>query len=110
MSKKKPAHAARSAKRIEFETFMEPGPWALNSLESSNAPSCFNGDVRIRRWRVVIEPIEDTPEVIAERLRALWRGTNNHHHRDPLKRAARLAGIELDEAEWGADAPERGSW
>jgi hypothetical protein len=66
-------------------------------------PSCFNGEVSIRRFRITVELIDEPKEVLAERLRGLWRGTKNHHNSGPLQREAEALGIELNHAEFGAD-------
>ena len=66
-------------------------------------PSCFNGVVSFKRYRVTVEEIEEPLEVYAERLRKLWRECDNHHHFDPIRGAAKQLGIDLDHAELGVD-------
>ncbi len=92
----------------------EPPTWPLvldaygdcrprfGSIHYSDAPSCFNGDVRVVRYKITIEPV-DEPEAIKERLKLLWRSTNNWHHREPLLHEAKRRKVELNPDEFGAD-------
>ena len=77
-----------------IETFRDIGSYELGQLRQSE-PSCFNGMVRVERYRVTVERIEEPVEVIRERLRAMWATTKNHHHRDPLLRMGKKYGIDL---------------
>ena len=79
---------------ITFETFRKIGSYEQHSLQS-NEPSCFNGCVNIRKYKVTIEPIEEPNEVLAERLQKLWDECDNHHNRLPLKNIAKEVGYEL---------------
>ena len=83
-----------------FETFRRLGNWEASNLKQRE-PSCWNGVVSVRRYRITIEEIEEPVEVIAERLRDLWRNSDNYHHYEPLQKAAREIGIELDRSEFG---------
>jgi hypothetical protein len=82
-------------KRIVFETFNSIGEWTIHSLQQ-NEPSCFNREVRVVRYRVTIEEIEEPLDVLAERLRMLWETSRNIHDYDPLISEATRLGIELD--------------
>jgi hypothetical protein len=89
------------------ETFAHPD-CALRDLGHSAfcGPSVGNGDVRVVRYRVTVEPI-DEPEAVAGRIRTLWRLCSNHHEWQPLRAAAKRHGVTLDDAERGVDAPRR---
>jgi hypothetical protein len=80
--------------RIVFETFNDCSPYWLRQLQS-DYPSTHNGDVRIRKKRVVIEDIEEPVEVLGARLQDLWDHCSNHHHVDPLRAAANEIGYDL---------------
>lgn len=69
-----------------------------------NVPRVINGQVHFRKYRITAELVEETPEVLFERLRELWRAAYNTHHTVPLQEAARSIGFELDPKERGADA------
>ena len=97
-SKKSPADEPA---RVEIDTF-RPFDGYASSQCRQDEPSCFNGIVRVRRWRIVAELVDEPVEVIAERLRKLWRESDNHHHWEPLKRAAASVGVELGADEFGA--------
>ena len=58
--RKKPAPPAPEPTHIEFETFRKVDAYARSQMEVPH-PSCWNGDVRVRRYRVTIELI-DEPE------------------------------------------------
>lgn len=79
---------------ISFETFTKIGVFEKSRLQSKE-PSCFNGSVSIRKYKVTIEPIEEPNEVLAERIQKLWDECDNHHHWTPLKNAALQIGYEL---------------
>lgn len=75
-----------------IETFDPPGSY---DLRSQSEPSAFNGIVRVERFRITIEKIEEPIEVIGERLEKLWTNSNNHHHYYPIENKAASLGYEL---------------
>jgi len=92
--KRKKRQKPEEPKRIEFETFREFLLYDISNLKQDE-PSCFNQIVRIRKFRVVIEPVEEPVEVLQERIQKLWDECDNHHHWDPLESVARELGYEL---------------
>ena len=90
----------------EIETFRDIQGWTLTNL-IQDEPSSFNGIVNVHRYRVMVELIEEPNEVIAERIRKLWRECDNLHHRQPLKGAAAKIGVELDSSEYGKDRKQK---
>ena len=88
------AKPALSDSIISFDTFRKIGLYEQHNLQNKE-PSCFNGNVSIRKYKVTIEPIEEPNEVLAERLQKLWDECDNHHHWTPLKKAAMQIGYEL---------------
>jgi hypothetical protein len=98
--KKRPEVAGTPAPEPAYprvvETYQDPS-WTLGRLVASE-PTAFNGDVRIRRYRVTIERIEEPVEVLRDRLRALWRTSErNSHHWAPMRRVARELGMDPEE-------------
>jgi hypothetical protein len=79
---------------VSFETFRNIDLYEQRNLQDKE-PSCFNGSVKIRKYRVTIELIEEPNEVLAERLQKLWDECDNHHHWRPLKDKALQIGYEL---------------
>jgi len=79
---------------ISFDTFTKIGLFEQHNLQSKE-PSCFNGNVSIRKYKITIEPIEEPNEVLAERLQKLWYECDNYRHWTPLKNAALQIGYEL---------------
>ena len=78
-----------------IETYREP--WLRDVVQDE--PSAFNGDVRIQRYRVTVELIEEPIDVLRDRLRKLWReDERNHHQWGPMRAAA------------GRTRPARGPW
>lgn len=78
------------------ETFRKIGDYELNGYSFNNdKPSCFNGVVSIKRYRVTIEIIEEPVEVYQERLQKLWDESDNHNHWHPLEIAAAEIGYKL---------------
>jgi hypothetical protein len=82
--------------KIEFETFRKLIGYSLYDLEQKE-PSCFNGDVRVRKYKVTIELIDEPKEVLYERLLNLWETCDNYRHKDPLRAEANKLGFELPE-------------
>lgn len=71
-----------------IETFRKPD-WELNNMKyNATEPSCFNGAVSIKKYKVTAEIIEEAPEVYQQRLEKLWIESDNWHHRGPLQLAA----------------------
>ena len=78
----------------QFETFKLLGSYEQLNL-TAKEPSCFNGNVRIKKYRITIEEVEETKEVYEKRLQKLWDECDNFHHWDPLKKEAKKIGYEL---------------
>lgn len=90
-----------------IETFHDLS-YKLDEAERCHGkPSCFNGTVKVRKYRVTVELIDESDEVIAERIRKLWRECDNGHHRMPLKAAAAEYGVELVYEEYGVDRDKK---
>lgn len=77
-----------------LETFRYIGDYEKGNLTQLK-PSCFNGIVRVKKYRITIEEIEEPNEVIAERLEKLWVECDNYHHYKPLLDAAKTIGYEF---------------
>lgn len=81
--------------KVSFETFRDPrGSYNIGNM-TEKEPSCFNGKVSIRKFKVTIELIDEPVEVIQERIKQLWAKCNNYHHWEPLKDVGKKYGIEL---------------
>ena len=77
--------------KTELETFNEP----LYSINVQKEPSCFNGFVRVVKYKVTVEQIEEPIEVIHQRLEDLWLKSDNYHDYGPLKVEAKKWGYEF---------------
>ena len=77
-----------------FETFKEIDGYAKTQLIQSG-PTCFNNMVRVRKYKITVELVEEPIEVIQERIQKMWDECNNHHHWRPLKEAAKQYGLEV---------------
>lgn len=77
-----------------FETFREVSDYTLTDL-TWEFPSCFNGNVSVKKFKITIEEIEEPKEIIAERLQKLWDECSNWYYWDPLKYAAKKIEYEL---------------
>jgi hypothetical protein len=67
---------------------------------SQSEPSCFNRMVRVVRYRITVEKIEEPDEVIRARIQKLWDECDNHHDKEPLMAVGKRYGLEL--GKWGA--------
>lgn len=77
-----------------FETFKEIRSFEIYNL-TQKKPSCFNSMVRVRRYKVTVELVDEPKEVIQARIQKLYDETTNMHYREPLKVEAKKYGFEL---------------
>lgn len=82
------------SKIIEFETFTPISSYGINNLTTLE-PTCFNGVVKIHKFKITIEPIDEPKDVLCERLQDLWDKCDNYHHWTPIKNMAKKIGYEL---------------
>lgn len=83
--------------KVVFETFRDMrGDYHVESM-TKKEPSCFNGIVSVRKFRITIEVVDEPVEVIQERIRKLKRESTNYHEWGPLRAAGKKYGIDLDE-------------
>lgn len=94
MSRRKPVPPPPEYPK-SFETFTVPGYWLGQMQQGKNEPSCFNGVVHVRRYRITAEVIDEPQAVIAARIQALWDTCDNMHHIGPLRDYAAAIGYEL---------------
>ena len=80
--------------KIQFETFREMGNYEVSTLKQ-DAPSSFNGIVRVKKYLVTVEEIAEPKEVIAERLQKLWEEGDNMHHYGQIQSMADKLCIKL---------------
>lgn len=92
---------------VVVETFRKLGDYEIRAM-TSPCPSVFNGVVRVHRYRVTVERVEESPEVLWARLQDLWDASTNYHDADPLRSAAKKLGYEI-QGQRGAKARERGN-
>lgn len=78
--------------RIEFETFRKPSSY---EIIKETHPSCGNGSISIRKYRVIAEEIEEPVGVLQSRLlRLCEKHGGNHHNWGLLKSVARKLGMD----------------
>jgi len=58
-------------------------------------PGANDFSVRVRKFKVTVEMIDEPLEVIRARIVDLWETCDNHHHERPLMKAAQEYGFEL---------------
>lgn len=93
-SKNGSAESSAESSTVSFETFKKIGSYEQSNLLFKEA-SCFNGFVNIRKYKITIELIEESSEILAERLQKLWDECDNYHHWTPLRNTAKQIGYEL---------------
>jgi hypothetical protein len=101
--KTKPKKPARPVYPRVLETYDNFDYELTKATRVPNVPSVGNFDVLIRRYRITVELIDEPHEVLVERLRGLWRKTDNYHDYDKLCREAKTLHVKLDPTEFGAD-------
>jgi len=72
----------------EFETFKELSSYGISGLMEKE-PSCFNSRVRVRRYKIIYELIDEPIEVIQKRIQELWDENDNHYNWGALEAAAK---------------------
>lgn len=77
-----------------YETYNRIDPWLIDHLVSTK-PTCFNGDIRIKRYRITIEEIQEPNVILGQRLQKLWEECDNWHHHDNLITTAKEIGWVL---------------
>lgn len=55
-------------------------------------PQCWNQEVFVKRYRITIEEIPESNEVLGARLEKLWEETENMHDYGPLQEYAKSIG------------------
>jgi hypothetical protein len=78
----------------EFETFKNINNIPLYHM-CQDKPTCFNGTVSIRRYRVLIQEIMEPREVLQERLQALWETERNYLSIESMQAYAAELGMTL---------------
>jgi hypothetical protein len=69
----------------EVETYRDPS-YTLSDIGHSSGPSVGNGELRVRRYRVTAELIDEPLDVLRQRVTDLWETTaSNHHDWDAFK-------------------------
>lgn len=79
---------------VSFETFRKPSSYDISHIKKDE-PSSFNGDIEFKKYKITIEPIDESFEVLSERLQIMWDVCDNFHHWNPLKMSAKSIGYEL---------------
>ena len=87
-----PQNAASSS--TSFETFRSIGSYEIGNL-TQKEPTSFNGDVRIKKYKITIEEVIEPQEVYEQRIQELWDKCDNMHHYTPIKNTAKKLGYEL---------------
>ena len=77
-----------------FETFRNIGSYEIGNM-THKEPSSFNGEVRIKKYKVTIEESIEPQEVYEQRIQDLWDRCDNMHHYTPIKKMAEKIGYEL---------------
>lgn len=79
---------------ISFETFRKLSSYDISNIKKDE-PSSFNGNIEFIKYKVTVEPVDETFEILSERLQTMWDKCDNFHHWNPLKAAAKSIGYEL---------------
>ena len=58
-------------------------------IEVADKPASFNSFVRIRKYKITIEEIEESVEILQKRLEDLWKKETNFHQYQPLQNEAK---------------------
>lgn len=78
-----------------IETYRDPRGFWLNEVLQKE-PSAFNSQVRVRKYRVTVELIDEPDDVIRDRIQKLWNECTNHHQWPSLRAQAKKYGLTLN--------------
>jgi hypothetical protein len=78
-----------------FETFNKISDGYAKRNLISGEPSCFNGRVNVRKYKVTVEIVDEPIEAIQARIQKMWDECDNHHNWGPLKSEAEKYGLTL---------------
>lgn len=67
-----------------FKTFKQFGGYEISQLTRKN-PSCFNSLVRVKKYKITIEEIIESDDVIKKRIQELYDNCDNHYDKATLK-------------------------
>ncbi len=98
MKKKAPAKTHKAAGvsyPLVIDSFREWSPYDVGQFNTWKEPTAFNGAVRVRKYRVTIELVDEEVSIIAARIQKLWDECDNHHHWQPIRVAAEKIGYSL---------------
>lgn len=87
-------------KKVSFETFRNLSGYGISQLKIET-PTCFNGKVSIRKYRITIEEVEEPKEALIGRVQQLVSDCDNYHSWTPLMDAAAQLGVTLDTSDFG---------
>lgn len=70
-------------------------------------PAAFNGYFLLYRYEVTVRRVEESKEVLGERLLRLWEDQpSNHHHTNGFRALALQLGVTLDPGMRAINAPK----
>ncbi len=72
---------------FSFETFRDIGAWEKGNL-TQKQPDSVNGWVRVVKYKVTVEVIDEPIEVIHARIQELWDKCDNYHNWTPINNCA----------------------
>lgn len=87
--------------KTEVETFLSPQT-IIKDLNLSHLPNVHNGILNFRKYSVTIELVEESHEVLIERLQYLWDKCGTMGNAETLRVAAVALAYKLI-GEWGSD-------
>ena len=77
-----------------FETYKKIEGYAARQL-IRDEPSCFNGDVCVRKYKVSVDLVDEPLDVIQSRIQKMWDECDNSHHWGQLRAEAHNYGLTL---------------
>jgi len=100
MSRKKTSPKSKVAAPPEYprvlDVFGNPR-YHIDQMSFLKVPTCFNGMIRLQRYRITVEEVDEPIEVQRERLIHMWRTSErNHHHWSPFKAVANQLGMDFE--------------
>ncbi len=101
MNQRPHAKVFPTTEKLEIETFWSPVKLA-KELELNSRPNIHAGALHFRKYMVTVELVEESYEILTERMQYLWDRCTCMKDAEILRTAAKALDYELKH-NWGSD-------
>jgi hypothetical protein len=95
MALRKKSDSGDSPFPTTFQTFFPVGTHNIRDWTQSK-PSSFNALIRVKKYRVTIEEVQEPEDVIIDRLVELYKNADSYRERAAIEDYAEACGFNID--------------